>query len=55
MINMTNFDKALVPVVVGIIVWVLNQFGVTPDMNLKDAVMAVVTSALVWFVPNKRE
>ena len=50
----TNFDKALVPVVVGIILWVLHQMGVTPDMNVEDTLTAVATAALVYFVPNKR-
>lgn len=50
----TKFDKALVPVLVGIILWVLHQLGVTPDMTLEDTVTALVTSGLVWFVPNKK-
>ena len=50
----TKFDKALVPVVVGIVLWVLHQLGVTPDMKLEDVVTAVVTSGLVWLTPNKK-
>lgn len=47
------YRKAIVPVAVAAVLWALNQVGVTPDMNVKEAATLVVTSLIVFFVPNE--
>lgn len=53
--NLAPFSKALVPLVVAAVLAVLAQLGLTGDMTLKEAVTYVVTSGLVWLVPNAKK
>ena len=46
--------KALVPVVVGLILTGLSYLDVTGEMTIEQGLTLVVTSALVWLVPNKK-
>ncbi len=50
---MAYIAKALVPVVMGFLVIVLEPFGITPDTTIETAVMLLLTGAMVFFVPNK--
>lgn len=50
---LSPYRKAIVPVVVAVVLFVLNKVGVTGDMSVKEAVTLVATSGLVWLVPNK--
>ena len=50
---LTNFDKAIVPVVVVVIMAILSRLGVTPDMSAQQIVTLLVTAAAVYLVPNK--
>lgn len=56
--NMLNLiapiAKALVPTVVSVILIILGQFGVTPEMTLEQVVTLAVTSVLVYLIPNKK-
>lgn len=49
----TQFDKALMPLIVGLVLLGLSAFGVTETMTIKEALMALATSLSVYFVPNK--
>ena len=46
--------KALVPLVVTIVLGGLAYADITPEMTVEQAVTLVITSALVWLVPNKK-
>lgn len=46
--------KAITPLAVAGILFLLNKVGVTADMSINDALTLVVTAALVWLVPNKK-
>ena len=48
-----TYNKALVPVLVALLLSVLGYFGLTQDMTLNDALTFLVTSGLVWLVPNR--
>jgi hypothetical protein len=47
------YAKAYVPVIVGVIMLILNQFGITETSTALDLVTAFVTAIGVWAVPNK--
>jgi hypothetical protein len=47
------YAKAVVPVAVGGVLWVLSQVGVTATMTIEEAATLLVTAALVWLVPNR--
>lgn len=51
--DLQKYSKALVPLVVMVVLGLLAQTGATPDMTLQDFVTLVLTSGLVWLVPNK--
>lgn len=53
--SLAPFSKAAVPLVVAAVLAVLAQLGLTGDMTLKEAVTYVVTSGLVWLVPNAKK
>ena len=36
-----------------LVLTLLGMAGITPEMTIKDAVTLVVTSGVVWLVPNK--
>lgn len=51
------FAKAIVPILVAPVLFVLESFGVTPDMSVEQALTFVISTAvtaiLVYAVPNK--
>ncbi len=49
----TTIDKALVPAVIALVLIGLAHFGITEDMTVGEALTFVITSCLVWLVPNK--
>lgn len=49
----TSFDKALAPILLGGIVFLLSKVGITPEMSIQDAVSFAVSAGLVWLVKNK--
>ena len=51
--RLTQMMKALVPVLVGAVLLVGSQIGITPTMTVEEAVGYLIMSALVWLVPNK--
>jgi hypothetical protein len=51
---MQTYLKALVPTAVGAILLRLSQFGVMDDMTIKEFLTFVLTSGIVYFVPNKK-
>ena len=46
-------NKALVPLVVGVIVAGLGYFGVTQDMTVGATLTTIVTAFFVWLIPNR--
>lgn len=48
------FRKALVPVGVAAVLAVLAKVGVMGDMTVKEAVTLIITSGLVYLIPNKK-
>ena len=44
--------KAIVPVVVGLVFQVLSFAGVDVPAKFQVAVLSLITSVLVWLVPN---
>lgn len=49
-----TFAKALVPLFVSIALCAFDYVGVGPEMTVETAVTLLVTSGLVWLVPNKQ-
>lgn len=47
-----SIRKALVPVVVAGVLWLLAQVGVVETPELAEQVVLVVTAILVYFIPN---
>jgi hypothetical protein len=48
-----SFAKALEPTIVGAILLILTQVGITEGMTVGELVTFIVTTAIVYFVPNK--
>lgn len=48
------YSKALVPAGVAVVLALLASVGVTPDMTVEDAVALLLTSLVVYLVPNKK-
>jgi hypothetical protein len=51
---MTTVNKALVPAIAMLFLAGLGFFGITEAMTVGEAVTMLVTSGLVWLVPNKQ-
>ena len=51
--NLWAYNKAYVPIGVAVILFGLSAVHVTGSMSVSDAVTAVVTSLIVYLVPNK--
>lgn len=49
------YQKALVPVVLGAVLYVLRGIGINPDMSIAEAVQWIVAAFLVWLIPNQAE
>lgn len=56
--NIMQYNKAIVALIVPIVFFILNTVGITPDMQVSEAVTAligtVITALLVWAIPNKK-
>lgn len=52
--DIQKYNKALVPVLVAVALAFLAQFGVLRDMTVKDVVTLLITSGVVYLVPNKK-
>jgi hypothetical protein len=51
--HVAPYNKAIVPLVVAVVLGLLARVGVTNDMSISEALTLVVTSGLVYAVPNK--
>lgn len=51
--NLKAIRKALVPTGVAVVLAGLAYFGVAKDMSVQQAVTLVVTSVLVYLIPNE--
>jgi len=51
---LSKYNKAFVPIELGVIWVVLNQFGITKEMSAEQIITILLTSAGVYFVPNKK-
>ena len=51
---LSQIRKAIVPLLVTGALAVLAMVGVTEDMTVGEAVTLLITSLLVWIVPNKK-
>ena len=49
-----GYAKALVPVVVGVVLYVLGLVGVNDQLNVREALTLAISAGLVWFVPNRK-
>lgn len=52
--DLGKYSKALVPLFVAAVLGLLSQMGVSEDMSLNDVISLLITSAIVYFVPNKK-
>lgn len=50
--SLAAIRKALVPVGVALVLAILSYFGVTRDMTVAEAATLLVTSLLVYLIPN---
>ncbi len=50
----TEYDKALAALVVGILSYFLLHLGVNIDTTTAAALTTILTSVVVYFVPNKQ-
>lgn len=51
--NPREYAKALIPLVVMVILVPLAAIGLRPEMSIEEALTLLVTSGLVWLVPNR--
>lgn len=51
---LTSFDKAIAGLVVPLLIAALAKIGFQADDEFTGALVAIVTSLAVWFVPNKK-
>jgi hypothetical protein len=49
-----KYAKAIVPLVVGVVMLIPAPLGITEGMSLVDAITVLLTSGLVYLVPNKQ-
>ena len=52
--KIAQYNKALVPVGVMLVMGLLALGGIKSDMTVEQAVTLLVTSGLVWLIPNKK-
>lgn len=52
MSGLSSIRKALVPVAVALVLWLLSHFGVVETPELVTQVTLMVTAILVYFIPN---
>jgi hypothetical protein len=52
------YAKAIVPLIITPILFLLEKIGIAPDMTIEEALTFIVTMAvtagMVYFVPNKK-
>ena len=53
MAYIAQIRKALVPLVVGAVLYALAAVGIGEAVTVAEAVTTLVTGGLVWLVPNK--
>lgn len=53
--DLSQYNKALVPVGVTLLLTVLGALGVTGDMRVEDAATLLLTALGVFLIPNKPE
>lgn len=53
--EVATIRKALVPVGVAAVLAVLAKLGVGADMTVKEAVTLLITSGLVFLIPNRQK
>jgi ammonia channel protein AmtB len=53
----SQYNKALVVPASGVVLGLLDRFGITPDMTVEQAVSLAVglITAFVWAVPNRKK
>jgi hypothetical protein len=51
---MQAYAKALIPTIVGAILLLLNEIGIMETMTVKELLFYVLTSGVVYLVPNKK-
>ena len=51
--NVQKYNKAYIPVAVGVVLLILSQFGITGEMSVEELLTYVVASVGVYLVPNK--
>ncbi len=52
--KLAPYSKAFMPTAVAVVLYGLSLLGVTGDMTVSDAITALLMSAVVYFVPNKK-
>ena len=53
LLDWKTYRKALVPAGVGIVLTISGSFGITADMRFEEVVTLIMTSVIVYLVPNK--
>jgi len=52
--SLAPYAKAVVPLIVSVLLTVTGAVGVTPEMTMEQALTLLVTTILVYIVPNKK-
>lgn len=52
--DLNKYRKAFTPIILGLALWGLSFLSITPKMSVEDALTILVTSGLVWLVPNRK-
>ncbi len=52
---LTAFDKAIVPILAGLLAWLNQKYGFKFDTSPETLtiIVSAITTAIVYFVPNK--
>jgi hypothetical protein len=50
--GLSSIRKALVPVAVAAVIWLLQQVGLDITNELQAQIVLVITAVIVYFVPN---
>ena len=51
--DLQKYNKAFMPLGVGVVLYLFSLVGVNGDMKVSDAVTMLITAALVYLIPNK--
>lgn len=52
--NLAPYRKALIVPIVGIVLTALGLLGFTPEMTIQDGLVMIITTASVYWIPNKK-